>query len=579
MRARWHRLVESLLPARVTGDDAILARYFVTAWAVTFPFSLVSIVLYAVTGVWGQVILSAQMMLIGVVMVSYFKRTGRFEVAARISLLAAAFNFGLATLVQIPPDPFNVAFLTIVPLLASLCFGPRRALGWVAGIAGWGLAMLWLALHGYALPYPDPSPFTSSGMNFVFMLLLTWVFVRTYANLEGRAVERSQEADKAKSAFLAAISHEIRTPMNGVIGMTELLLQGDVTAAQREQLEVLQRSGQVLVSLINDLLDFSKAEAGKLAVESEAFDLKAVLGDVEALFAAEARKKQLRLSLTLGEGLPTWVRGDGFRLRQVLSNLVSNALKFTDAGQVTLRAAPAAEGRVAFSVEDTGTGMTPEVQAQLFTRFHQGEPASRRRLGGTGLGLALSQQLVGLMGGHIAVESTPGRGTRFHFELPLPVTLPALPPSPVPAVSLGRVRRALVVDDNAINLAVAAGLMQRAGFVVDRAASGKDALELAARNEYALVLMDLQMPEMDGFAAAARLRELPGRHGSAAVVAVTAAALPEDLAACRAAGMQDVLVKPLTWKSLQALLESLSLESGEYSVAALAEAARRSPTA
>ncbi|MEW5739986.1 MAG: ATP-binding protein [Myxococcota bacterium] len=560
MRRRWNAAVEFLMPKGLVGDDEEIGRYFVTAWLATAPFILLSIALYAATGVWGQVVLAALMGAVGLVMVPYFRRTGRLGPAARVSLVAAAVNFGLATLVQTPPDLFNVAFLAVVPLLASLIFGPRHALWWVAGVVVWGLAMLGLALRGYTLPFRDTTPWFSSGMNFVFMVLLTWVFARTYANLQRRALERTRAADRAKSAFLAAVSHEIRTPMNGVIGMTELLLQGDMTAEQREQLSVLQRSGHLLVALINDLLDFSKAEAGKLNIESAPFDLRALLTDVETLYAPEAKKKRLKLRLEVDEGVPTWLKGDGFRLRQVLSNLVSNALKFTEAGHVTLRAAPAGEDRVAFSVEDSGVGISAEHLPTLFTRFQQGDGARRRHLGGTGLGLALSQQLVGLMGGRIEVTSTPGEGSRFTFVLPLPRTgMPssvAAPSSPLP---VSRSRRALVVDDNAVNLAVAVGLMTRAGFVTDSTASGREAVELVSRTDYAVVLMDLQMPEMDGLEATARIRALAGRAGLVPVVGLTASALPEDLKACLGAGMNEVLAKPVTWAALQAVLKRLVL--------------------
>lgn len=303
------------MPRGLTGKDEELGRYFVTAWLASGPFIALSVLLYAATGVWGQVVLSSLMGAIGLGVVPYFRRTGRLTVAANVTLSAGAFNFGLATLVQTPADLFNVAFLAVVPLLASLIFGPRRALKWVAGVVVWGLAMLWLAMHGYTLPIPDRTPFLSSGMNFVFMVLLTWIFARTHAALQTRSLERARAADKAKSAFLAVISHEIRTPMNGVIGMTEVLLQSEVSAEQREQLGVLQRSGQVLVSLINDLLDFSKAEAGKLNIESAPFELRPLLQDVEALYAAEAKKKRLRFELEVGEALPAWLKGDALRLR------------------------------------------------------------------------------------------------------------------------------------------------------------------------------------------------------------------------------------------------------------------------
>lgn len=562
MRARWNALIESLLPPGLAGEQLILGRYFVSVWLAAAPFVVVSALLYGLTGGWGQVVLVSVMGLIGLVMVPFYRRTGRLQAATTVSLVGTALSFGLATLVQTPPDLINVAFLCIIPLLASLILGARRSIAFVLGVGAWGLAMLWLALHGYTLPYADASPTTSSGMNFLFMVLLTWVFARTFADLQGQALARAREADRAKSAFLAAVSHEIRTPMNGVLGMTELLLKGTLTDEQRAQLTVAQRSGELLVSLINDLLDLSKAEAGRLTVEAEPFELLPLLRDIEALFAPEATKKGVELVLDAGPGVPDAVRGDGFRLRQVLGNLVSNAIKFTDAGRVTLRAQPTGEGRVAFAVEDTGLGIEPEVLPRLFSLFQQAGPPSSRGRAGTGLGLALSQQLVGLMGGRIDVTSEAGRGSRFGFELPLPACeRPAAWTASNSPLPLARSRRVLVVDDNPVNLAVAAGLVAHAGFVADTATSGREAVELAARNSYAVVLMDVQMPDMDGFEATARVRALPGAQGKVPVVALTAAALPEDREACFAAGMNEVLTKPVTWAALQAQLKALELGS------------------
>lgn len=551
--------MEWFLPPGLSGEGLTLGRYFVTAWLASFCFIAVSLVAYSASGVWGQVVLVSVQGVVGAAMLALFRRTGRVRLATNISLAGAALMFGLATLVQTPPDLINVAFLGIVPLLASLIVGAHRAVWWAVSMSGWGVAMLWLALHGFTLPYPDPSPTFSSAINFMFMTALLYVFARTWADLHGRALDAAREADRAKSAFLAAVSHEIRTPMNGVLGMTELLLQTQLTDAQREQLAVVQRSGEALVSLINDLLDLSKAEAGKLTVEHAAFRLAPILHDVEALFAPDAANKRLGLRFELDAALPPVVRGDGLRLRQVLSNLVSNAIKFTEAGEVAVTVTRAAAGRLAFAVQDTGAGLSEEVLPHLFTLFHQATTPGRRRLGSTGLGLALSQQLVGLMGGRIDVASRVGAGSRFSFELPLPDAELPVPTSHVSPLPVASSRRVLVVDDNAVNLAVAAGLLQRAGFIADTASNGRDAVARTAMQDYALVLMDVQMPEMDGFEATARIRGLSGMAGQVPVVALTAAALPEDLEACRAAGMNDVLTKPVTWAALHALLKSLDL--------------------
>jgi CheY-like chemotaxis protein len=259
--------------------------------------------------------------------------------------------------------------------------------------------------------------------------------------------------------------------------------------------------------------------------------------------------------VVLGPGVPRYVLGDGLRLRQVLANLVGNAVKFTTGGSVTVSVV-AREGALRFEVADTGVGISPEVQDRLFQPFQQGDASTTRRFGGTGLGLALARELVTLMEGRIGLASTPGSGSIFWFEVPLapseappPLAAPASPDLPPPPGS-----RLLVVDDNEINLTVARALLERAGCQVDVARDGQQALEAVARTPYALVLMDCQMPVLDGFEATRRIRQLPGAAGRTPVVALTASAMSEELAACRAAGMDDCLTKPFGWDQLQRLL-------------------------
>ena len=350
--------------------------------------------------------------------------------------------------------------------------------------------------------------------------------------------------------------------MNGIIGMSDLLLATQLDDEQRDFARTVRSSADSLLGLINDILDFSKVEAGKLALAPQPFTLQTEIHDVLALLRHAAEQKGLALTFTAGGGLPERLLGDHGRLKQILINLIGNAIKFTAEGGVTLTVETlqrdAAGCRLAFTVSDTGIGMSAEVVAGLFNPFFQGDASITRRFGGTGLGLSICKRLVKLMGGEITVESAPGQGSHFRFELPFFITeaSPATPASAVPT-STERRLTILLVEDNLVNQKVAAALLAKLGHTVVLADDGRAALSQLAAGNIDLVLMDCQMPEMDGFEATRRLRA--GEAGAIAatlpVIAMTANAMSGDREACLAAGMDDYLAKPFKRDDLVALLE------------------------
>ena len=382
------------------------------------------------------------------------------------------------------------------------------------------------------------------------------------------AKDAAESANLAKSMFLANMSHEIRTPMNGIIGMTELLQRTTLLPKQQRYVDTVQRSGHALLAIINDILDVSKIEAGKVTLEEIAFDLLRTVRDVYDLFSETAAAKGIALHCTIDPDLPQTLFGDPMRLRQVLVNLVGNAVKFTSAGEVVMQlrrlAFEAADQcRLAVSVSDTGIGMDEAARRGLFRSFSQGDSSTTRKFGGTGLGLAISRHLVVLMGGTIDVASTPGRGTRFSFAIDLRVDAIDSRPRrgaerPVAAIRRGSV--VLLVEDNAINRLVAQAMLEEAGCIVSFAETGAEALALLANESFDLVLMDVQMPVMDGMEATRRIRvaERQGatRHRNARVpiVALTANAIQGDRERCLTAGMDDYLTKPFTRDALHELL-------------------------
>ncbi len=439
----------------------------------------------------------------------------------------------------------------------------------------------------------------------------------------------AQAAAKAKGDFLAVMSHEMRTPMSGILGFTSLLLDTPLNREQREFAQTVRRSGDALLAVINDVLDYSKIEAGRMTIEHIDVPLREVLEDVRAILNSAAQERGIAIEVDYDPRLPMHIEGDPVRIRQVLLNLAGNAVKFTERGSVRVAAEPVEPERIKISVTDTGIGIPPEQMATLFQRYSQGESSRTRRFGGTGLGLAISKTLVELMGGEIGVSSNMGTGSTFWFSLPLVATripaadapgadgaagdgssrneaaaaagvaaigAPAPPGLPAPrgqpegvareaaqAVDRGppavltRLKppataratstppasakrpqiRLLLVEDNFVNQRVATYMLAKLGFEVDVAKNGREAVERLSATSYALVLMDCQMPEMDGFEATAAVRAPNGPvlNPAIPIIAMTANAFPEDRARAIACGMNDFLTKPVDQLTLSAMIE------------------------
>ena len=386
-----------------------------------------------------------------------------------------------------------------------------------------------------------------------------------------RAKEAAEESTRAKGIFLATMSHELRTPMNGVLGCTQLLKDTSLTDQQRELIETMHRSADALLTLVNDILDFSKIEAGKMTLEVANVNLRSLICDVTTLTEGLASKKDLTVSVQIDPDVPEEFRGDPIRLRQILFNLVGNAIKFTERGRVTvsvsLKQGPT-EGSdsvvLQWRIQDTGIGMTPEQQARLFQAYAQADASTTRKFGGTGLGLMICHQLVQLMGGAITVESSIGQGSTFAYTTNL---LPAIHRD-ASASSLGTDQRSvgeqggslrvLVADDNEINQVVACKFLQKLGCHVEIARTGREAVEAITRTVYDVVLMDCEMPEMDGYEATREVRRREeGTPSHLPIMALTGHASDEDAQKCHQAGMDKVMTKPLTLPILRASLQEL----------------------
>ena len=387
------------------------------------------------------------------------------------------------------------------------------------------------------------------------------------------AKQAAEEANRAKSEFLAYTSHEIRTPLNAIIGLTRAVMESPLTTEQRDYLRRVRNAGDRLLSLINDLLDMSRIEAGKLEIERVEFNLRAVLDEVVQEQIVRATEKDLTLELEVGRDVPEHLVGDPLRLRQILVNLVGNAIKFTSRGGVTVRVAlrrrdDGGSCTLRMSVTDTGIGISPENQAALFQRYSQAESTTSREFGGTGLGLSISKSLVELMSGTIGLRSQAGEGAEFFFELPFAVrAVPAAATAmraALPDAAPARALRVLVAEDNEDNQLLVELLLRKKGAEITMVGNGKEALERLDQARFDLVLMDLEMPGMGGFEAVTVLREREtGTGRRIPVIALSAHALVDYRERCLAAGMDDYLTKPIDPDMLYASIEKYTGSEAE----------------
>jgi len=401
----------------------------------------------------------------------------------------------------------------------------------------------------------------------VFAAVLAWIWsLRRQVRDRTAALEASKEAaeaaTRAKSEFLATMSHEIRTPLNAVIATASVLETTALDGDQRELVGVIRQGGNSLLSVVSDVLDFSKVEAGRLELHCQPFDARALFDEVMSLVSRTASDKGLQMRLDVQGSVPRWLAGDAPRLRQVLLNLVSNAVKFTSHGLVELGASadlPDSAGRVRLrvAVRDTGVGIPAERAHRVFHPFTQADSSTTRRFGGTGLGLTISRSLVELMGGRIGVDSEPGRGSTFYFEVPLPtVAAPAALGQREQSARQAPLR-VLMAEDNPVNRIVQRRMITHLGHGCDVACDGRDAVEAAARTGYDVVVLDLQMPVMGGLEAAIQIR---GQAQRPWLIVLTADVTADTRQACEEAGMDDFLTKPITIDALSAALDRVPVE-------------------
>ncbi|GEM_PF-2921793 len=393
------------------------------------------------------------------------------------------------------------------------------------------------------------------------------------------AMEQLEKASKAKADFLANMSHEIRTPMNGIIGMMSLLNSSNSLEEAKEYGKTIKSSCDLLLRLVNDILDLSKIEAGKITIEPTWFDVRSVIEPLLDLYRESTERKGIHLMSDIGLNVPFHTKGDALRLQQILSNLLSNAIKFTENGEVRLQVQSQELGpdtcKLIIAVVDTGMGMKSEVVGKLFQRFEQGDSSTTKRFGGTGLGLSISKRLSQLMGGDLSVESVVGKGTTFKCEVPMKfdnkrdqpeskadtmsggVSAEFETKNPVFLNRGGKKPRILIAEDNPVNQFVLEKMLSRLGCESHRAANGLEAVTAAQSFNYDLVLMDCFMPELDGYEAAFKIKNNPGPCQSTPIIAVTASALPGEAEKCASFGMSGYLTKPI-------VLKNLSQELGKY---------------
>jgi len=462
----------------------------------------------------------------------------------------------------------ELMWFSLLPTVASFLAGPVIGLVYtIAGVATIIAIAVYQHLHTQ-LPHnyttQDLIHRTVSAISIVF---LAWVISAIYEVVRRAAQRRAEEAQRsteelsrARIRFLANMSHEIRTPMNGVLATAEILLDSPLNSEQKRYAETIRQSGSDLLVIINDILDFSKIAAGKMPLDSKPTDIRTMLNDLKQIFEPLAQKNGITLVIHIDAQIPSYFRGDPIRLRQVLMNLLGNAIKFTSTGTVTLtsryEASKTADHTISFEVTDTGIGIAADDFEKIFKPYSQVDTSAKRRYGGSGLGLAISKALVESMGGSMWFESQLGQGSTFSFQIPCHATAPESP-TPMPSLRQSFNYRVLVAEDNEVNLQVLTTLLQKLGMKPEVARNGQEVLDELERHSYDVIFMDCQMPLLDGFEATQRLRQkFP--NTKIKVIALTASTMPEDRQRCMQVGMDDFLPKPITRESLSRVLNNIA---------------------
>jgi signal transduction histidine kinase/CheY-like chemotaxis protein len=560
MRVTWDSLAEAYRPAAVSHQRQIPLRIFIIvvvcamlAWRPTFAF----------LGPWGAASLVAQLVEYGALR-NFLKpsapgRAVAYAIAADV-FLAVVFGWVAVPMWAIGTPIASAAAVVLVTgsVLTALMGAEGCVAAFVAAVTP-HMAYMFVLPFVSATAQDRMAPYYLVGVG-LFTLVLGLVFAwshRTFrAEREARRAAEAQTA--AKSAFVAMVSHELRTPLGAILSGASDLSRDAADPQARDKAALIADAGAMMRALLNDLLDYSKIEAGRMSVECLDFDPRALTNDTVRFWRAGAKAKGLSLKLTGGRDLPPWLRGDPVRIRQVLNNLLSNAIKFTAEGQVELAVEARREGDawlLSMAVTDTGPGLSPDQLARLFTAYDQLGSDTARTFGGTGLGLSISRDLARLMGGDLVAQSAPSGGARFVLTLPVAEGVElAAPATPAfsPAVFAGK-PLALVVDDHEVNRRLLDQILRALGVRTELATDGEAALVAANARRFDVVLMDVNMPGLDGLDATRRLRA-GGPNARTPVIAVTAGVSPGERSACVAAGMDDWVEKPFQIAALQSAL-------------------------
>ena len=504
-------------------------------------------------------------------------RKGRSEEGGRIISIVSVLVITNALLGRGGMDSNCAAWLLCSPILGFTMVGPRHGRNVSLASAMVFVAVWAIEFYGPPLPWQLPADLSAimpvvdyPAIALLFGAVLSvqvsiWESLikdmrstneRAMVEIEERkrAEQLATQAVKARTTFLATMSHEIRTPLNGVLGLTQVLLGSDLDADQRQLAKTVQGSGRLLRALLDDVLDYSKIDSGQMEVEHIPLDLPALCHEVVQLWEEKAKEKDIQLLFTPEAHSPNWVRSDPTKLRQILGNLVSNAIKFTDTGSVSILLSTT-EDRLILAVQDTGIGMAPEALNHIFDAFRQADGSTTRRYGGTGLGLAISKGLASRMEGQLHVESTPASGTRFTLNLPLVLAQTPEAPAPDPTWKNTTLTglEVLVAEDNPVNQMVIQRLLERTGLSVRMTSDGEACQRAYHERRPDLILMDCQMPICDGYQATMALR---AAGATLPIIALTANTMPGDKAKCLAAGMSDHVGKPIEINELMACIES-----------------------